>query len=123
MLTLVNIYRTDYKKADGTISHWYDLLCSDDYVSKNHLCGSPSKTVRVSEYVLNKALGGDSASNMIQPAICETMVGKAVYVMYNEKGFVGFIRFYDPDEKQGSSSKGSSVPVSADIPDFDSFVS
>lgn len=123
MLTLVNIYRTDYKKTDGTISHWYDLLCSDDYVSKNHLCGSPSKTVRVSEYVLNKALGGDSASNMIQPAICETMVGKAVYVMYNEKGFVGFVRFYDPDEKHVSSSKGSAVPVSADIPDFDSVVS
>ena len=81
------------------------------------------QTVRVSEYVLNKALGGDSASNMIQPAICETMVGKAVYVMYNEKGFVGFVRFYDPDEKQGSSSKGSAVPVSADIPDFDSVVS
>lgn len=123
MLTLVNIYRTDYKKADDTISHWYDLLCSDDYVSKNHLCVSPSKTVRVSEYVLNKALGGDSASNMIQPAICETIVGKAVYVMYNEKGFVGFVRFYDPDEKQGSASKGSAVPVSADIPDFDSVVS
>ena len=123
MLTLVNIYRTDYKKADDTISHWYDLLCSDDYVSKNHLCVSPSKTVRVSEYVLNKALGGDSASNMNQPAICETIVGKAVYVMYNEKGFVGFVRFYDPDEKQGSASKGSAVPVSADIPDFDSVVS
>ena len=98
MFTLVNIYRAPFKKADGTVSEWYELLCSDDYQSKNLLCGNPSKTLRVSAYVLNKALGGDAESNMIQPAICENMVGKAVYCMFNEKGYVCYIRFYDPDE-------------------------
>lgn len=121
MLTLVNIYRSDFKKADGTISHWYDLLCGDDYVSKNCLCGSPSKTVRVSEYVLNKALGGDASSMMIQPAICEQQVGKAVYIMYNERGYVNYVRFYVPDEKQESAS--SAPAASSDIPDFDDVVS
>lgn len=111
MLTLVNIYRNTFKKQDGTLSTWYDLLCSDDYVAKNHLCGSPSKTVRVSEYVLNKALGGDDQSNMIQPAICEGMVGKSVYTMYNDHGYLSYLRFFDPDEKKsGSSAPAASVP-------------
>ena len=104
MLSLLNIYKAPFKKADGTTSMWYELLCADDYVSKNLLCGSPSKTLRVSGYVLNKALGGDDNSDMIQPAICEGKVGKAVYVLYNEKGYINFIKFYDPDEKgQGAT--------------------
>lgn len=108
MLNLVNIYRAPFKKADGTVSEWYELLCSDDYQSKNLLCGNPSKTLRVSAYVLNKALGGDAESNMIQPSICENMVGKAVYSMFNEKGYVCYIRFYDPDEQ-----KTEDTPVAA----------
>lgn len=105
MLNLLNIYKAPFKKADGTTSMWYELLCSDSYVSKNCLCGSPSKTLRVSAYVLNKALGGDDNSDMIQPAIAESKVGKAVYVLFNEKGYINFIKFYDPDEKaeQGRS--------------------
>lgn len=99
MLNLVNIYSAPFKKADGTISMWYELLCVDDYVSKNLLCGNPTKTLRVSAYVLNKALGGDDNSDMIQPAIAEKMVGKVVYHMYNEKGYVSYIRFYEPDDK------------------------
>lgn len=127
MLTLVNIYKATIRKKDGTYSDWYDLLCSDDYISKNHLCGTASKTVRVSKYVLNKALGGDDNSDMIQPAICETKVGQAVYVMHNEHGYVNFIRFYNPDDKSNSSG-ASSVPAVApassleDYPDFDDVV-
>ncbi len=116
MLTLVNIYRVTLRKKDGTYSEWYDLLCSDDYVSKDHLCGSASKTLRVSKYVLNKALGGDDNSDMVQPAICEGMVGKAVYNMFNERGYVSYIKFYDPDEKKVAASSGD-VPAAAPSPD------
>lgn len=114
MLNLVNIYRTPFKKADGTVSEWYELLCSDDYQSKELLCGNPSRTLRVSAYVLNKALGGDAESNMIQPAICENMVGKAVYHMFNEKGYVCYIRFYDPDEKKSGDSPAKTKDSSVD---------
>ena len=105
MLNLVNIYSAPFRKADGTVSMWYELLCFDDYVSKNLLCGNPSKTLRVSAYVLNKALGGDQNSDMIQPAIAEQMVGKAVYHMFNEKGYVSYIRFFDPEEKPNEKKK------------------
>lgn len=117
MLTLLNIYKVTIKKKDGTYSDWYDLLCSDDYTSKSHICGSPSKTVRVSKFVLNKALGGDDNSDMIQPAICESKVGQAVYVMYNERGYVNYLKFYVPDEKNDNSSpapSASPVPEAAD---------
>lgn len=122
MLTLVNIYRVTLRKKDGTYSEWYDLLCSDDYVSKDHLCGSASKTLHVSKYVLNKALGGDDNSDMVQPAICETKVGKAVYNMFNERGYVSYIRFYDPDEKQNSSATSAPASSPEDYPDFDDVV-
>ncbi len=111
MLTLVNIYKVEIKKKDGTVSDWYDLLCSDDYVSRNHICGSASKTLRVSRYVLNKALGGDDNSDMIQPAICEAKVGQAVYNMFNERGYVSYIKFYDPDEKKKDSGSSADVPA------------
>lgn len=104
MLTLVNIYRVPIKKKDGTYSDWFDLLCSDSYSAKSRLCGSPSKTLRVSPYVLNKALGGDDSSNMIQPAICEKMVGMSVYSMYNERGYISYIKFFDPDDKSDPSA-------------------
>lgn len=116
MLTLVNIYRVLFRKKDGTYSEWFDLLCSDDYVSKDHLCGSASKTLRVSRYVLNKALDGDDNSDMIQSAICEGMVGKAVYNIFNERGYVSYIKFYDPDEKKEAASSGD-VPAAASSPD------
>lgn len=121
MLTLVNIYKVPIKKKDGTYSDWYDLLCSDDYVSKNCLCGSASRTVRVSKYVLNKALGGDDNSDMIQPAICETHIGQAVYVMFNERGYVSYIRFYTPEEKGSASSADPSQPAE-EYPSFDEVV-
>lgn len=121
MLTLVNIYRVTRRKNDATYE-WYDLLCSDDYVSKDHLCGSASKTLHVSKYVLNKALGGDDNSDMVQPAICETKVGKAVYNMFNERGYVSYIRFYDPDEKQNSSAASAPASSPEDYPDFDDVV-
>ena len=83
MLTLVNIYKVEIKKKDGTVSDWYDLLCSDDYVSRNHICGSASKT----------------------------KVGQAVYNMFNERGYVSYIKFYDPDEKKKDSGSSADVPA------------
>lgn len=127
MLTLINIQACERKKPDGTVSKWFELLCSDDYDNGHFLAGSPTKLVRVSEYVLNKALGGDQTVNMIKPEACNSMVGKAVYTMYNERGYVCYIRFYDPDEKRGSGNYSVSAPApvsaSADYPDFDAVVS
>jgi len=123
MLTLVNIYRQDFRRSDGTFAYWYDLLCSDTYESpKSRLCGSPTKTVRVNEYVLNKALGGDDQSNMIQPVVAERMIGKSVYVMYNDRGYVSYLRFYDPDDKKQASSSEATSASDSSYPEFDEVV-
>lgn len=113
MLNLVNIYRQQKARPDGKSYVWYELLCGDDYVAKNLMCGQPSKIVRCSEYVLNKALGGDPQHIDITPEKCEAMVGKNVYVMYNEQGYTCFIRFYDEGEKQGGNNSSSSGKAAA----------
>lgn len=131
MLTLINIQACERKKPDGTLSKWFELLCSDDYDNGHFLAGSPTKIVRCSEYVLNKALGGDQTVNMIKPESCNVQVGQAVYVMYNERGYVCYIRFYDPAEKSRSGYNSAPAPASVsapastpeEYPDFDEVVS
>lgn len=92
MLTLASIEKC-YARTSRKV--FYRLLCHDSYDNKNWLCGNPTKIVNCSEYVLEKALGGN-----INTDVANGVLGKNVYVMYNESGYTSFIRFYDPDDKK-----------------------
>lgn len=98
MLKLISI---ESCKARSTGKPFFRLLCSDTYDNKNWLCGSPTKIVNCSEYVLEKALGG-----RITTQAANAQVGKSVYVMFNENGYTSYIRFYDENEQRNTSSGG-----------------
>lgn len=110
MLKLISIEKC---KAHTTGKPFFRLLCSDTYDNKNWLCGSPTKIVNCSEYVLEKALGG-----RITQQGANEQVGKCVYVMYNENGYTSFIRFYDEDDQRSGNNSGYSAPPPPEPPAY-----
>lgn len=100
MFTLMAVQKSIAKSGNT----FYKLLCSDTYESRDHMAGTPFKIVACSEYVINKALGNDPSYINITKEALQRVIGKNVYVMYNEQGYTAFIRFYDDDEKKRNNA-------------------
>lgn len=98
MLILNSIERCISRKSGKP---YYKLYCADSYDHGRWACGSPMKVVDCSEKVLDKAFEGNIDVN------APFAVGKSVYVMYNEYGYCSFIKFYDENDKQQTTTAAS----------------